>query len=341
MSPRDPPLWTRGVAIGLLLIASWWLLNTEGIRVVIGDSIGALCLGVIAVSILQGMHLPLALWPEGPWRKQFSVSAVVSTAVLVALMILISNVASMDALIGRLDVGTGIVVVIGTVGLGYAAGFVKQRRYVQWYGIALFLGILPFISELIFGSSSTGGAGVPLCYFSVPQDQTVGGPTSGCSIPLLPSLVFLTAIGTASKLVTEEIAFRRLLIGVAPRSGLLSILLSSGTAFCWYLLLSHFGVEERGMIVLGTLGALSAGCIFALSKSLIVSGFYSAVYAAGYLSLTVAKTSAGAPNDVDGTTNAIWITASAVSVALAAVIVRRNGFFGNLKETTSTDVTRN
>ena len=115
MSQRDLPIWARGVAAGLLLFASWWLFNTEGIRSVVGDSIGALCLGVIAASILQGMHLPFALWPDGPWRKQFSVPGVVATAAVLAIMILIPRAVRSDVLASQLDVGYGIVVVVGNV----------------------------------------------------------------------------------------------------------------------------------------------------------------------------------------------------------------------------------
>lgn len=335
MSLRDPPLWARGVAAGLLLFASWWLLNTESIRVVIGDSIGALCLGVIAASILQGMHLPLGIWPEGPWRKQFSVPAVVGTSVLLAAMILVAKIAVLDAVVSNVDWGTGIIVVTGAVGLGFAAGFVRQRRYLAWYGYALLLGILPFISHVTIDLLSANGGAGPLCYFSVPENEI------DCNLALVPSLVFLTSINVAGKLVTEEIAFRRLLIGVAVRSGLLSVILSCVVAFCWYQLLSYSGIGDAGTVILGTLGALSAGAIYVLSRSLVVSALFSAVYAASHASLSIAATSLDAPFDTDARSIAFWGTTFGLSVVLATLVARKNGFFGNLKEKTSTNVTRN
>ena len=339
MSQRDLPIWARGVAAGLLLFASWWLFNTEGIRSVVGDSIGALCLGVIAASILQGMHLPFALWPDGPWRKQFSVPGVVATAAILAIMILIPRAVRSDVLASQLDVGYGIVVVVGAVGLGFAVGFVKQRRYLAWYGIALGLALLPLAIELVVGSLSASGGTTGICFFSLPQIQTAGNPLDGCTVAMVPSLLFLTAIGATSKVVTEEIAFRRLLIGITPGAGLLSILGSAATALLWYVVLFRSGVGGTDIIVLGTLGALSAGCIYVLSKSLLVSALYNAVYTAGYWSLALAA-SGSARTGIGTASPSMWIAASAISVALAAIIAKRNGFFGNLREAASTDATR-
>ncbi len=62
MSQRDLPLWARGLAAALLIIASWWLVETDTLRGAVGDSIALVSLGIVTVSILQGMHLPLGLW---------------------------------------------------------------------------------------------------------------------------------------------------------------------------------------------------------------------------------------------------------------------------------------
>lgn len=337
---RDPPLWARGLASGLLLFASWWLLNTEAIRSIVGDSIGALCLGVIAASLLRGMHLPFALWPSGPWRKRFSVPAVVSTGAVIATMIMVSRASGSSVLAARLDLGTGIAVVVGAVGLGFGIGFVKQGRYLIWYGIALVLALAPLAGELAIGSANSADISSGLCFFSPDRGQVAEESWNGCTVALVPALVFLTAIGAAMKVVTEEIAFRRMLIGIAPGAGLLSILGSAVVALLWYVLLSRSGVGGTGVILLGTLGAVCAGCIFVLSKSLPVSALFSAVYTAGYWSLTLARADDGATTEIGPATPAMVIAASAVTAALAAVIFKRNGFLGNLREAASTDATR-
>jgi hypothetical protein len=295
---------------------------------------------VIAASILQGMRLPFALWPDGPWRKQFSVPAVVATAAVLSTMILIARVVRSDVLAGQLDVGNGITVVVGTVGLGFAVGFVKQRRYLKWYGIALGLAFLPLASELAFGSLGASGDAVRLCVFSLPESQAAGSPIDGCAVALVPSLVFLTAIGATTKAITEEIAFRRLLIGITPGAGLLSVLGSAVTALLWYVVLFRSGVGGTGIIVLGTLGAISAGCIYVLAKSLLVSALFSAAYTAGYWSLALTTTSGGAAVGFGVAPPSMWIAASMMSVTLATIIAKRNGFFGNLKEVASTNATR-
>ena len=321
LSPRDPPLWTRGVAIGLLLFASWWLFDTEPIRDLVGNSIGALCLGAIALSILQGMHLPLGVWPDGPWRKQFSVPAVIGVAIVLSAMILISKVASLDSFVEQLDFGTAVAVVGGTVALGFGLGMVKQRRYLKWYGIASLLGILP-----------------SACGFAVGAHFA---QTELSSTMVLPSLIFLTAIGTASKLVTEEIAFRRLLIGVTDGSGLLIVLVSCLVSLAWYAILARSGIGGAGAVLIGTMGALSAGCLYVLSRSLVVSAIFSAVYSAGFSSIAVTSLAADTAGTLDGVSITMWIAAFVVCVGLAVVTVRKHGFVGNLRETASVNVTRN
>ena len=316
LSQRDLPLWARGIASGLLLFASWWLLNTEGIRSAVGDSIGALCLGVIAASTLQGMRLPLALWPDGPWRKRFSVPAVIVTATLLAAMILSAKATGSEVLATQIDIGAAITVVVGTIGLGFAFGFVRQARYLAWYGIAVGLAILPVAFDLVFAS-----------------------PNRGAIDRVFPSLLVLTAVGVTSKLVTEELAFRRLLIGIAPGAGLLSIMASTATALVWFALLSRAGIGGYSIVLMGTLGALSAGCIYVLSKSLLVSALFNAVYSAGYWTIALTTTSQNAAATATVSTTA-WGTAATVTVLLAAIIFKRNGLVGNLKEVTSTDATR-
>jgi len=335
MPVRDPPVWARGVAAAFLLVASWWLLNTNSIRGLVGESIGALCIGVIAASILQGMHLPLAIWSEGPWRKRFAAPAVIGTAIGLAALILIARIANIDTMVDQLDLGTGILCVIGAVGLGFGVGFVRQRTYLAWYGFALALGIVPFLSDLVVTSFNTADRTVPLCLLSAPSSE------NGCTIAVLPSAIFLTAVGVASKLVTEELAFRRLLIGAAARAGISSILFSSLVALAWYLVLSRSGVGTTGSVVAGAVGALSAGCIYVLSKSLVASAIFSAAFAASNISAAAANAPVGTPAEGWVVSLTYLVAASVVSLLLCSVVFRKHGFLGNLKEATSRHVISN
>ena len=125
MSQHDLPLWARGLAAVLLIIASWWLVETETLRVAVGDSIALLSLCIVTVSILRGMHLPLGLWPEGPWRSQFSKSVVVAVAVFFGICFVLFDPSS-EALVEGIDKGVLVLAVIGVVAWGFSWAFVRQ-----------------------------------------------------------------------------------------------------------------------------------------------------------------------------------------------------------------------
>ncbi len=340
MSPRDLPLWARGVAVALMLVASWWLWGTETLRGIIGDSIGMLALAVVSISILRGMHLPLNLWPSGPWRSGFSARVVLGTAVLFAILIVVSSLGGSEALVAHLDVGMAVLVIAGAVGWGFALTFVEQRRYIPWYGVAVILSLIPFLVGMVFvptgESSNSGGYCMFAHAFNGADDSE---PILQCQAGAIPSLLFLFVTGVGAKLVTEEVAFRRMLIGSPRRAGLLSVIAASLAALAWYALMVVAVDGHTGLIILGVMGAFVAGCLYVLSRSLLVSGMFSAGFAACSLALTLSQAIDSGGVAPVPERPAVWITTLLIGIVLAIAVTRRNGFAGDLLERGSTDVT--
>ena len=329
LSQRDLPLWARGSAAGLMLFASWWLLSTEALRNALGDSIGLVSLGVVAIFILRGMRLPVGLWPDGPWRMRFSVPAVVGAAAVLAACILLFNPTGSDGLRARLDLGTSVAVVLGSVAWGFALALVRQRSFLGWYALAAGLALVPLLWSLIV--ANIGGGDEGFCLFSTQLGS--GGSTEAgarCDAAAAPSLLFLLAIGVTSRLVTEEVAFRRLLIGGPGRVGLVSVVGAGVVALGWYGVLAWSSAEGSGTVLVGGLGALTAGGLYVLSGSLLVSAVHSATFAAGYSALSVARPLSAEPAGQIAAGPSLWVPALIIGVVLSALVARRNGLIGSV-----------
>ena len=321
LSQRDLPLWARGLAAALLIIASWWLLETETLRAAIGDSIALLSLGIVAVSILRGMHLPLGLWPEGPWRQQYSKSVVIAVAVAFGLCFVAFDPGSAD-LLDSIDAGVFVLVVLGVVGWGFSWAFVKQRSYAPWYALGIALAVVPLIGGLV-GLALRADGPLQACIWVVSD----GSDGNACEVPAWRTFGFMTAIGAASSLVTLELTFRRLLIGSPERAGLALVVAAAVPYVLWLVLVAPNMPGLDAPVWLGIIGAVTAGSLFALSKSLLVSALYSGAVFAGYEALMRAV-----PEGVDGTIVLGWEFAALHAVGavtlLAWVQVRRGMLAG-------------
>ncbi|NIM51674.1 MAG: hypothetical protein GTO22_20910 [Gemmatimonadales bacterium] len=327
MSQHDLPLWARGLAAVLLLISSWWLLHTETLRSVVGDSIALLSLGVIAVFILRGMHLPLGIWPVGPWRKEFSVSVVVAVALVFAVFIVLASPSESADLRGRLDVGTFLLVMAGVVAWGFSWAFVKQREYLPWYGIAAAAALLPCAVALM-GLQFRAGGSTELCVLSTQQ-----GPAGMlCDTTVLRSFVLLVPLGVAAGLVTVELTFRRMLLGLPDRTGLLLILCGAVVSAAWVGLVAADIPGVGYSWWLAGLGAVGAGCLYALSGSLLVSALYSAlVFSFSDAVLYGSATMEEAANPPASLGIEFALAHLAVAGMLAALVFKRKGLLRGIR----------
>ncbi len=323
MSQRDLPLWARGLAAALLIIASWWLVETDTLRGAVGDSIALVSLGIVTVSILQGMHLPLGLWPEGPWRPRFSKSVVVAVAVAFGLCFVVFDPGS-DALFENIDTGVFVLVVLGVVGWGFSWAFVRQRSFAPWYAIGIAVALVPLVGGLV-GLALRTGEPAHLCLWAVRE----GTDGSVCGAPALRTFGFMTAVCAASSLVTLELTFRRLLIGEPGRAGLVLVVAAAIPYGLWILLVAPNMPGLDAPVWLGIIGAMVAGSLYALSRSLLVSALYSGAVFAGYEALVRAV-----PEGADGTIVLGWEFAALhalAAVALMAWVHQRRGMLTGLR----------
>ncbi|MFQ5703001.1 MAG: hypothetical protein ACE5HT_03175 [Gemmatimonadales bacterium] len=325
MSQLEIPWWARGSATAFLLLASWWLLNNDSLHGIVGDSIATLGLGVVTMFIILGMHLPLGLWPsDGPWRDNFSIPAVLIVAAAFSITILASAGGS-DVLISQVDLGRGILVVGGVVGWGFAVAFVHQRPFVRWYTAATALALLPLIVSLLLDTAIGDPGSAHVCLLTTGGAAVTGAESAGCAAAAVPSLIFLSAITIASKLVAEEIAFRRLLVGEPHGAGLLPVLIGTVGATAWYGLLVSSGIGDSGLVLLGFVGALTASCLYVLSRSLLVSALYSGVLSAGVLTSQLARQLTDTQTLPRAPGPGMWVTTLVTGIVMSVLVLRRNG----------------
>lgn len=309
---RDLPLWARGLAGFLLVIASWWVLGTSAAQALAGESLAILMLGVVTASSLRGMHVPLGLWPDGPWRARFSVSVVVGVAVVFASVMVLADPGT-PALLDWIDRGAFFLVAAGVVVWGFACAFVRQRPVALWYGVATAAGAVPLLAGVVESAGTSAG----LCLLTA-------DPVRGCSGGALRVLGFLLPVYAAVSLVTIDVTFRRLLVGWPDRA---DAVLVTGSALLFGLWVAVVGVDVPLVAIpwwVGALGAATAGALYALSGSLLVASYFTGLLFAVHMALRVVRPG--------GELNVVAVSGWGYAAALAGVavvtvgmLVRRRG----------------
>jgi len=322
LSPSDLPLWARGFAGGLLLVASWWLLQAEPIRSIVGPSVALIGLAVVAASLLRGMHLPFGVWPNGPWRERFSGGIVVGVGLALAVLIVISDPAAPEV-IERIDPGMFAIVIVGTVVWGLSWALVSQRAYVGWYGLATMFAVLPLLVGVMEVAVTEGSA--ELCMLS----SSVEG-NARCSVSGLRTFGFMLPVYMTVLLVTVELTFRRLLVGHPRRAGLGLVVLAALVYGAWVALVAGEVQTIPHSWWMGTIGAVGAGSLYVLSESLLVSCWYTGLLLAGEdgLSAALARSPEGAEPAI---LLAYVVVHAAVVLLLAVLVARRRGVMAGLR----------
>jgi len=322
LSPSDLPLWARGFAGVLLAVASWWLLHADPIRSVVGPSVALIGLAVVAVSLLRGMHLPLGVWPNGPWRERFSGGIIAGVGLVLAALIVISDPVAPEV-IDRIDPGMFAIVIVGTVVWGLSWALVSQRAYLGWYGLATMFAVLPLLVGVMEVTVTMGNA--ELCML---PSSTTGN--AECPVSAFRAFGFMLPVYVTVLLVTVELTFRRLLIGHPSRAGLGLVVLAALVYGAWVAVIAGEVQTISHSWWMGTIGAVGAGSLYVLSESLLVSCWYTALLLAGQDGL-----SAALPRGTEGAEPAILlayvVVQAAVVLLLAVLVVRRHGVTAGLR----------
>ena len=146
MSPRDLPVWSRGVTVLLVLIAAWYIPRSDSLATLAGYSVLALGAGVVAAFLLLGMRLPLDLWPQQPERAIFSLPFALLLAVVMDGLIVMSRSSGIPGYLAESDRGLLVVIVVG--GTAWALGWckIRQRAFLGWFGVAAAVGLASLIA---------------------------------------------------------------------------------------------------------------------------------------------------------------------------------------------------
>lgn len=323
MSPRELPIWARAVGAVLIVIGSWWVVHTEGLTDVAGGSVGILAVGVVAVSVIRGLGAPLGVWPEGEFRDRFLPWGVVLTAVGFALAIGMSGIGDSDYADYLIDRGIWVAVIVGVVTWGFAVAFVAQRRFAVWYAVAVGLALGPYV---IGGIASGAGAQACMITASGAEGQLF------CEISVLNAFAFFVPAAIAGSLVTLEVGFRRLLIGDAGVAGVVLIVVASLVIGIWaWVVGGDIPLLSTHAWVLG-ISAVAAGCLYALSGSLLVSSVYAGTVLGTHIAFDVARDrlTPGYPAMLDMGAGLEWLHLG-VGGALLILVWRRSGFLGGVR----------
>jgi hypothetical protein len=321
LSQPDVPLWVRGLAAVLALVASWWLVHTDAIRGLLGNSVAALSLGIVAVFVIRGTHQPLGLWPGRPLRSGFSmVWAMAAAGSAAGLIALAGSNAAVTETVRRLlseNLGIVLLVMVGAVGWALGLGLVRQRRYARWYGLAVISGLTPVVVSRLLGWSALPSGSV-----AVPS-------------PGLYAFLFWVVADTSRMLVTEELAFRRMLIGRPDRAGMIVVLGAAVVSAIWLPLVGPDASPIAWQLVHGLAVASVAGGLYVLSGSLLVAALYHGVYLA-LLTSFVVPAGATPALAIQAPVGTVLVT-MAVAVLLVGFGARERGWIGQLVERRARD----
>jgi hypothetical protein len=243
-------------------------------------------------------------------RPRFSIGITILVAVVFGLLMVAGDPRS-EAVVGEIDRGVFALTVLGVVGWGFSWSLVRQAGYAGWFGLAATTGLAPFLVGLLEAGVAPGGG---LCLFATTAE-------SGCAGATMRVFLFLVPAYAAIGLITFELTFRRLLIGLPRHAHTLAIAASAGLVAAWTALVGGDVPLFAVPWYVALLGALAAGSLYVLAGSLLVSSSCTALLYAGYIGLEVGRTVPPA-----GRVSAGYVAALAiVGLGLFGLAVREHG----------------
>lgn len=295
----------------MFVVAGWLAGGSETLATMLGGSTVELSVAVVAVSFMVGMRIPPDLWPSAPLRPRFSLPVTLAVAVVIALLIV--GAAGTELPRALLFEGRAAVplVVGGAVGWALAWGRTPQEGYRRWFGIATAAAVVPVGVGAL--ASTIEGQLVPLSLAA-----------------LVPAGAFYLVIAATGALVTQELAFRRLLVGQGGDAGI-GIVVGAAIAFAvWHLVIPTTGSPGQAAIG-GLVNGVALGALYVLSRSLLVSAWYHGVQLGALNALRFQAADALGDAGLGG---AFWrwqlVTTAVAAGILGFLVWRQNGVRGPL-----------
>jgi hypothetical protein len=310
----------------LVVFSSWWLVHSEAVVGLGGTSVAVVGLGAVAASILRGMGLPLGLWPGGPPREVVRPVVVIVPALLIALVFVTSDPSRDQTLAELADLGTYLLVAAGVVAWGFGVALVQGRTFAGWFGAAVALAVAPTLATLPFAAVESVST-PDVCWTTILESST----GSGCLVTFSRSSLFLAAVLIPASLVSFELAFRRMMLGIDGTAGAAAVVVAAGVATAWAAIVggSVGLVTVPWWLMAGT--AVAAGCLYLLSNSVLVSATYTGLVLATVSAARFATMDPDAVLHGLGPVGTTTMVHALVGAGLLAVVARRNGFLAGLR----------
>ena len=266
----SPDLSRRArLALAALLLVSAWGLPRVAFLSPFGGTLVPLAAGVLALVFIAAGGLPLGLWPDTALRSVPEVSRGVAIGCLIASALVVDGNAARAAALGSVDPAALVALLAGAGAWAASAARARQRPLARWYLAAAAAALGPMLLVML-----------------ALRPQVSSGP-------FLSATIFFLAADGAVLLATEELAFRRALLG-SPKTVRLSELALVAIVFGgWHALQPAYGAAP-GWTLLGTaVGGFVTGCLYALSGSLSVAAIYHALHNAPLKALGGVPVAAG------------------------------------------------
>jgi hypothetical protein len=183
--------------------------------------------------------------------------------------------------------------------------------------------VLPLLAGVVVLVATRGY--VELCILSASANGNPGCPVSG-----VRAFGFMMPVYVTAFLVTVELTFRRLLIGHPKHAGLGLVVLAALVYGGWVALIGGEVQSIPHPWWMGIIGAVGAGSLYVLSKSMLVSCWFTALVLAGQDGLS-ASVPAGTYGDEPATFVTYVVVHAAAVLLLAMLVVRRRGVTAGLR----------
>jgi hypothetical protein len=163
------------------------------------------------------------------------------------------------------------------------------------------------------------------------------------SSSMIGAFFFYLIVAASGGLITQELAFRRLLIGQSGGAGLAIVVGAAIVFAAWHLVIPVS--EASGRLVAGAaVNGVSLGALYVLSRSLFVAAWFHGVQLGVLGGLRHAATaSVGSTGLGVAFWNSQVVSAAVIAAVLGFWVYRQNGMMGdvrNSEESEEPDVTR-